>query len=173
MQDLALLDELIERLEGLVDGGFDVGVVLVVEVDAVGAEAAQAALTAVDDPLPEHPWRVGLVLRPGQELRGDDDLVTPGTESGAEKLLGLATAVHLGGVEVGDAGIESGVHDRRRGVAVELHPEVVAPEADDRKRWAVASKLARLHNSSSTSVIGPDPTGSAGTAIRSVALRRG
>ena len=32
-------------------------------------------------------------------------------ERGREELLRLATAVHLGGVEVGDALVERGVHD--------------------------------------------------------------
>ena len=120
--------ELVERFEGLVDRGLGIGVVLVVQIDAVGAEPAQAGLAAIDDPLPQHARRVGLILRAGQELGGDHDLVPPAAEGGAEKLLRLAAAVHLGGVEVGDAGVEGGVDDGRRGVACRCFmPKLLQP----------------------------------------------
>jgi len=47
--DLSLPDEIVIRRQGLLQRGFRVGVVGVVEVDVVGVQAAQAGLDLADD----------------------------------------------------------------------------------------------------------------------------
>jgi hypothetical protein len=48
--DLALVDEVGQRAEGLVDVGVRIGTMHLVEVEPVGAEALQRALHLGDDP---------------------------------------------------------------------------------------------------------------------------
>ena len=50
--DLALVHEIAQRAEGLVDVGVGVGAVDLVEVDPVGVQAPQRVLDAADDPAP-------------------------------------------------------------------------------------------------------------------------
>ena len=89
--------------------------------------------TAASDPRREHPRRVRLLGRPRQELGRDDHLVTPAGERRADVLLGSPVAVHLGGVDVGDPGVDRGVHDRGGLRRVEPPAEVVPAEADHRQ----------------------------------------
>jgi hypothetical protein len=57
----------------------------------------------------------------------------------------MAPAVHLGRVEVGDAGVQRGVHDGGGLLGVDAHAEVVAPQPDDRQLRATQAQLALLH----------------------------
>ena len=143
------MHEVVQCLERLVDGSSRIRIVLVVEVDAVGAEPAQAGLARRLDPPPQRAPLVGLVGRAGRELRGDHHVVPPPAERVAEELLRLAAAVHLGGVEVRDPGVERGVDDRARRVLVDLHPEVVAAEAHHGHRRAFTTEHASLHRAHS------------------------
>ena len=127
------------------DRTLGVGVVLVVEVDPVGAQPGEAALDRLADPRRERARRIRLAGRPGQELGGDDHLVAPRPERRAEELLRLPLAVHLGRVEVGDPGVERGVDNGGRGGGIEAPAEVVAAEADHRQVRAGRTELAGLH----------------------------
>ena len=71
---LALADELVERAERLLDRGLRVGRVQLVEVDAVGAEAAQRSPRSRCARTPRRAARRGRA-RPRAELRRDDDTV--------------------------------------------------------------------------------------------------
>ena len=118
---------------------------LVVEIDVVGAEPPQADLASLPDPPGQRTGLVGVVLRPGQELGGDHGLVPTAPEGLADKLLRLPAAVHLGGVEVGDPGVERRPDDADRRLPVELHPEVVAAQPHGGDREALRTQRATLH----------------------------
>lgn len=86
LANLAGRDEPVERLEGLLDRHAVVGSMLLVEVDAVDPQAAQAALGGSLDPC-----RAGaglaLTAQRHAELRGDDHLIAPAGERPAQELL--------------------------------------------------------------------------------------
>jgi hypothetical protein len=118
VQDLPFRDQLGERPDGLLDRRLRIHPVLVVEIDAIGAEALQRALDRaphVRRRAVEHP--ASLAAGVHAELRGDHDAVAPSRERTADKLLVRVRAVHLGGVEHGDAEIERTV-DRADGLGL-------------------------------------------------------
>ncbi|GAB3837997.1 hypothetical protein GCM10027610_041080 [Dactylosporangium cerinum] len=102
--DLALLHQPRERAHGVLDGGARVDAVLVVQVDAVGAEAPQRALdggtdvgrAAVQARL--HPAVVG----DEAELGGQHHLVAAALQGPADELLVDVRAVDLRGVDQRD-----------------------------------------------------------------------
>ena len=73
--DLALVDEVGERAEGLLDVGVGARAVDLVEVDPVGVEAAQRVLDLADDPAPRTALPVRVVAHRAVELGGQDDVV--------------------------------------------------------------------------------------------------
>ena len=75
--DLARRCELHERLEGLLDGGLRIGMVLVVEVDVVGAQPTQADVAALEDALPQNAGPVRLPFGPIGELGGHHHRLPP------------------------------------------------------------------------------------------------
>ena len=112
MPDLALRDQLLDRSGDVFDRDVRVDAVLVEEVDAVGAQAAQRGL---DDALD----RSGRLSSPfatrrpevEAELRRDHDLIAHRRERLTDELLVREGAVDLGGVEEGDAAL-TGVADQ-------------------------------------------------------------
>ncbi len=149
LADLAGGDERVEGAQRLLRRYRRVGVVDLVEIDAIGAEPTQALLDTELDRSPAgadalvhrrvarwtvavHPVQPGAA--PAADLGGDHDVVAPAGQGPAEEDLGLA--VDVSGVEQRDPGIERGVHDvtRRRLVhrRPEPRPERVAAETDDR-----------------------------------------
>src|SRR5665647_419826 len=122
VEDLAHAHEIAERLERLLDGRARVDAMDLVEVDVVGAEAAQAGIDGLHDVLTPEPHVVdvagagrGRVAHRAAELGGDHDGLAGdacGLERPPQDLLGLATRVHVGGVEEVDAGVERGAHQR-------------------------------------------------------------
>ena len=89
--DLALMHEVAERRERLVDVGPRVGAVDLVEVDPVGAQPPQRVLDRTDDPAPRVALLVGVLAHRVVELGGEDDVVAPAAgERLADDLLGLA-----------------------------------------------------------------------------------
>ena len=101
-----------------------------VEVDAVGAQPAQAVLERA--PHVFGPGAAPLLVDRHAELGGEHDLIPAPGERLAEILLALGAAVDVGGVEEVDAGVERRVDDARRGRGVEAAAEVVAAEPDHR-----------------------------------------
>ena len=105
--DLALVDEIGERAERLVDVGVRVGAMQLVEVDPVGAEPPQRVLDLVDDPAARGAAAVGVVAHRHPELRRQHDVVAAAAgECLADDLLRLAGGVDVGGVDEVDAGVE-------------------------------------------------------------------
>ena len=132
LADLALVAQFGQTSERLLGRRVRIGTVELEVVDVVGAQARQARLEATTDLR-----RVAAALAVGEAHRvsplgGDHRLGPPARQRLAEELLGPAAPVALGGVEVGDSGVECRVDHRLRPVRVESHPEVVAAEAHDR-----------------------------------------
>ena len=85
--DLALLDEVGERAERLVDVGVRVGSVYLVEVDPVGAESSQRVLDLLDDPAAGSSAVVGVVVHRDEELGGQHDVVASALQCLADDFL--------------------------------------------------------------------------------------
>ena len=78
-----------------------------------------------------------------------DGGITPAAQRRPQKVLGLAAAVDVGGVEEGDPGVEGRVHDARHPGGVHPAAKLVAPHPDDRHlkpRLADATELHLLHS---------------------------
>jgi hypothetical protein len=73
-----------------------------VQIEVIGAQAAEAVLAGVDGAL-----AAGVA---GQHLADEEDLVAAAGQGLAEQGLDAAVAVELGGVDVGGACIEGGPH---------------------------------------------------------------
>ncbi len=122
--DLAHLPVAHQPVEGgerLLDRHVGIRPVLLVQVDAVGAD---------DDPSHAGAGARWVVVDRGDELGRDDHLFAPAGERFAEVLLRARPAVHVGGVEEVDPGVEGGVDDRGAALLVDAHPEVVTAQAD-------------------------------------------
>ena len=101
----------------------ELGAVDLVEVDPVGAEAAQAVLDLADDPAPRVAELVGVVAHRAVDLGREDHVVAAAAgERLADDLLGLAARVDVGGVDEVDPRVERAVDDRDRLVVVGLAP---------------------------------------------------
>ena len=124
---LARAHQLVERAERLVDRHGAVGHVQLVEVDAIGAEPAEAVFDGAPDVRRARTLVVLVDLR--AELRRDDRFVPTAGESAPEVLLAARPAVHVGGVKQVDTGIECSPHHGFGLLAIDAHPEVVAPDA--------------------------------------------
>src|SRR5213078_1699087 len=143
---LALLHEVVEGAQGLFDRRLGVGDMLLVEVDIIGVEPLQARLDgrhdvapggALPSPFPVH--------RPGK-FAGEHDLVPPSGEGTAQLFLRpAALAIGVGGVEKGDAEIESLVHDGARRRIIDAPAEIVAAEPNRRDDQPGTTEIALLH----------------------------
>jgi hypothetical protein len=87
VSDLALLHEVGERSERLLDVDLRVGAVHLVEVDVVGAQAPQRVLDLGHDPAARSSTLVGVLAHRDEELRGQDDVVAAASEGLADDLL--------------------------------------------------------------------------------------
>ena len=142
----ALVDQVVEHVEGLRDGGHGIGTVLVVEVDVVGAQAAQAGLAGGDGVAPGGPPPVGTVTHGRHKLGGDDDLVAMFAQGSTQKLLRGSPSVAVRRVKHGVARLQGGVYHLGRGVLVQPHTEVVASEADHGADQPRAPDVAQFHD---------------------------
>ncbi len=135
--DLALVHEVGQRAEGLLDVGGRAGAVHLVQVDVVGAETAQRVLDRAEDPAtgPAADVRVVGVHR-HEELGREDHLVASPLQRLADDLLRDAGGVHVGGVDEVDARVQSAVDDPDRVFAV-----VVAPGAEHHRAEAQGADL--------------------------------
>ena len=128
MPDLALGDQLGQRADGVLDRRVRVDAVLVVEVDAVGAEPLQGALDRDADvrrAAVEHPGATAGV-RDEAELRRQHDAVATSLERAADEFLVGVGTVDLGGVDVGDAEVECSLDGADRLGVAACRVEVVA-----------------------------------------------
>ena len=146
--DLALVDQVGQRRQRLLDVGMRFGAVDLVQVDPVGAEPPQRVLHRADDPAAGAALPVGIVAHRAVELGGEDHVVPPAAgERLADDLLGLALPVDVGGVDEVDPGVQRGVDDPDRLVVIGVAPraEHHRAEAELAHRDTGASKFALLH----------------------------
>ncbi len=120
MLDLAGVDELLDGAGDVLDRRLRVDAVLVVQVDRVGAEAAQRPVHSTADGVGSAGQAgLGALLVEGEpELRGDDHLLAERAQGVADELLVDVRAVDLGGVEQGDAPLDGAAEDGDHLVAV-------------------------------------------------------
>jgi hypothetical protein len=98
-----------------------------VQVDIVGAEAAQAVVDLGQDRLAGQARAVGARAHRVPDLGGDDDVVAVGEvlQRPAEDLLAGTLGVHVGGVEEVDARLDR-VPDERAALLLAQRPDRVA-----------------------------------------------
>jgi hypothetical protein len=123
--DLALVDEVRQRAQRLLDVGVRLGTMDLVEVDPVGLEPPQGVLDLADDPAPRVAELVGVVAHRAVHLGREHDVVAAPGERLADDLLRLAARVDVGGVDEVDPGVEGAVDDLDALVVVRVAP---APE---------------------------------------------
>ena len=135
--DLAGTPKLRHGADRVLDGRVGVDPVLIVEVDGLDLEALQARLAAAADV-------VGPAVDPEEapvgtahvaELGRQHDLVAPAREGPAHELLVPADAVHVGGIEEGDAEFDGAMDGRDRFPIVAPAVELRHPHERSILRW--------------------------------------
>jgi hypothetical protein len=98
-------DQLGHRADRLLDRHVRVDAVLVIEVDRLDAEPLEARLAGRADIIgvAAHAEEAAVLAADVAELGGEEDLVAAAGDGAADQLLVAADAVHVGGVEEGDA----------------------------------------------------------------------
>ena len=144
--DFALLNEVVQGTEGLLDRGFGVGPVDLVEVYVVGVEASEAVFHGVENVVAGSASAVGVVVHGHNELGGYNQAVATTLDPISDHLLGLSEVIDVGGVDEVDAKVESLVKDSEGARLIIAAPEVVGPEADDGHFHSRISQDAVLHS---------------------------
>ena len=115
VQDLALVDQVAQRLQGLLHRRGRIEAVAVIQVDVIHAEILQAPLAVGQDVLAGQAMLVGTGAGREEHLAGDDHLVARILlEHAAEEDLGVAARIGVGAVEEVDAGLPRLTYDLRR-----------------------------------------------------------
>jgi hypothetical protein len=144
--DLALDDQLVQGGDRLLERRLGVGAMVLVEVDVVGLEPAQARLDRPADVAAGATRLLLVAAHPRAELGGEHDLVPAALEDLAkERLRPAAVAVGVGGVEQVDVLVDGGVDNGAGPLQVQARAEVVAAEADHRDGQAGGAELAVAH----------------------------
>jgi hypothetical protein len=123
---LARAQQVGQRAQRLLDVGAGLGVVELVEVEVVDAEAAQGPFDGGDDPAPGVAAPVRAGAHRAVALGGEDDVVAAAAQGLPDDPLAFAVAaVDVGGVDGGDAVVEGPVDDAdaRVGVGVAVGAE--------------------------------------------------
>ena len=129
---LAFGDELGDDAERLLERRLAILLVMLVEVDVIGAQPAKRRLERRPDIGRRSAARRSVPHRLA-ELGREDDLISASLEEPPDQRLAAArVAVDVCGVEERDPGVEGGVDHRARAGLVDAPAEVVAAEADDR-----------------------------------------
>src|SRR6266851_678168 len=152
---LARLDDIVQRLEGLLDRRFMVPAVDLIEIDVVGAETPEAGVDLHHDGLARQPSAIRPRTHPAIDLGGDDDLVATREilDRATEDLLAAAERVAVRRVEEVDAGFKRAL-DERAAFLLAQRPGMVtlaasaiahAAEADPGDVEAGAAQLRIIH----------------------------
>ncbi len=104
---LAALDEVVQRLEGLLDGGRIVPAMNLIQIDVVGAEPAQAGVDGSENGFTGQAAAVRSLEHRDEYLGGDDHgfALRKILQGAADDLLGGAVGISIGGIEEVDAGL--------------------------------------------------------------------
>ena len=158
VQDLALRPQHLHGLPDFVPAGAAVDVVHLVKVDVVGLQPLEAGVAGPPDVERRQLPLVRPIAHVAVELGGEHHLLAAATalgEPAPDDLLGgsppLGAAVDVGRVEKVDPGLQSRVHDGKRGGLIRLRPEIHGAQADAADAEAGAAEVGELH--------GAEPTG--------------
>src|ERR1700722_13536771 len=120
-----------------------------VQVDVVGLQSMEAVLDRPADVPPGAASDTGALAHVPAPLGSENHLVPPALQHLAQDGLGPpAVAVDVGRVEQCDPGVDGRVDDLPRLLEPDPHPEVVAPETDDRHGETRFPQLAVAHGAS-------------------------
>lgn len=124
----ALVDEVRERRERLLDGRVFVPAVDLVAVQVIGTEAIERPVDLFEDVFVRESLPVGALAHPTEHLRRDDEFVPSSLDGVPDDALALAVGVDVRGVEDVDPRVDGAVDDRVGVVLVTDHPRLLAPE---------------------------------------------
>ena len=154
VEDLALGPQHLHGLPDFVPARAPVDVMHLVEVDVVGLQPLQAGVAGPTDVQRRELAVVRPVAHVAVELGGHDHLLAAATalgEPASDDLLGgapaLGAAVDVGRVEKVDSGLQSRVHDGKRGRLIGFGPEIHGAQADAADVEAGAAEVGELHGS--------------------------
>jgi hypothetical protein len=136
--DLAARDEVVERTYGLFHRRVLVEAVHVVQVDVVGAEAAEAVLAGAHE---EMPRRANIVRRRAHRegrLGRDQQITAAAGDRRPEDLLGSPARIGIRGVEERRAGVDTDVHQPLRLGHIRAAPRSVELAAAAERRRSEA-----------------------------------
>jgi hypothetical protein len=154
MAHLALPDQFGHRCDGVFDRRLRIDTVLVIEIDSVDPKPHQARLAGVADIIRSTRHAEPLTVRAADiaELRGDHHGRSPPLDGAAHQLLVASNAIHVGGVEEGDAEIDRTMDGGDRfgliADAVELRHSHAA-EAHRRDAKSLSAESAVFHGEGS------------------------
>ena len=119
MADLARVDQLAQRFNGVLDGRGWINPVLVVQVDVVGAEPAQRSVHGYADVLRRAVarWLISVAVGDQPELGCQHHMVTAPGDRPPDEFLVAVGAVYLGSVDERNAEVE-GAADRADGLGI-------------------------------------------------------
>jgi hypothetical protein len=136
VRHLAGVDELLHRTDRLLDRRVAVDAVLVIEVDVIDAEPFEARVAGLVHVLgPAVDADPAAVLVPFvAELGGEDDLLAAVGDCATDEALVRERAVHVGGVEEGDAELDRAMDRRDRFALVSSSVELRHAHATQTQR---------------------------------------
>jgi hypothetical protein len=121
-----------------------------VQVDVIGAQAAQAVLARADDPAPRVSLLVDVVAHPAVHLGGEHHPIPAAGQGLADDLLRLAGRVHVGGVDEVDPGVQRPLDDPGRLVMIRIAPGPEHHRAQAKRADLHASGAEHTHLHGST-----------------------
>jgi len=136
VEDLALLLEIVEGAQSLLDRRAHVEGMDEVEVKPVGAEPLQAGLDPADDVSAREASCIDVGPGRVEDLRAEDDFVTAVGDERSEDFLRRAVTVGVCGIEEVDPGFADPMEHFRRRLLVRLGAEGHRPEAERRHLYA-------------------------------------
>ncbi|KAF1855195.1 hypothetical protein Lal_00003742 [Lupinus albus] len=142
---LALGDQLTDGAHGFVQRLAGEGTVDIEQVDAVGAQAPEAGLHRLEDPLARQALLVGALAEREAELGGQHPVVASRGDGASDDLLGAAGVVDVRRVDEVDALLEGLVDDAPGGGFVGLAAEHHGAQAQGRDFEGAAPQVAVIH----------------------------
>ena len=143
---LALAHEVVQRAQRFLDRGARIETVDLIQVDPVGAQAAQTVLDGGHDVAAGAALFHADVVHRIAELGGQDDVFAAVAEHLTHRGFGTATlAIGVGGVEQSDAEIDGFVDDGAGRLEVDAAAEIVAAEADGGHEQAGRAQISDFH----------------------------
>ena len=171
--DLALADEVVEGLQGLLERGLVVEPVGLEQVDVVGLQSLERCVQRLHDVLARQAAVVGVRAGRPVDLGEDlDGVARHPLEGPAEHRLRLPQRVDVCGVERGDPHVEGGLHARPSGLLLNLAPvrdPVAVREGGD--EHARAAEVAVVHAPERNRVLLRSSRGRRGDAARAPGAR--